>query len=176
MIPCLPLQYPITWNSFQPISCSVKKDRLRPTMTTRIDFGWLSIAIMEGWNSEVGADDEVPFLAIVPTNAQAELRLTPCDFSVVDYSAREWIEIVARMNRMKGRRVSETSFNGFSGYECEFATDDLRIHGRCLEHSGSPLDITYRCPVDLDISYDQEAISMLQSLRRLTNAESGRRE
>ena len=140
-------------------------------MTHRIDFDWLSIALADGWNAKVGEDDETPFLAVKPADVQAALRFTPCDFSAVDYTAREWIEMAARMNKAKGRSVSESRFNGFSGYECEFTSDDIRVHGWVLEHSDSPLDITYKCAVDLNSSYDKQVGSMIQSLRRLTNAE-----
>jgi hypothetical protein len=69
------------------------------------------------------------------------------------------------MNQAKGRSVTETQFNGFSGYEIEFQAEGTRVRGWVLEHTGLPLDITYRCPIGVGFSLDPEVDAMIRTIR-----------
>jgi len=129
-------------------------------------FGW-SNALAPGWTAElreVTAFGETSvYLAIVPEAKDALLRLTPDERGLI--GAHEWVELVGRTNRAKGRRVSLVQCGDFAGNSVEFVASDEWLRGWALCADNVQLDANYRCRLS-DVGRDDQVVDeMLNSLR-----------
>lgn len=136
-------------------------------MAERYTFSRCSIELANGWTAEsrvgVAAGDNLEFVAILPTTNDALLRLTPDERGIME--AMEWVDLVGRINRAKGRSVSVTRCGDFTGCVLAFRADDEWLRGWALSADGLPLDVTYRCKAD-DAGRDDSVVdSMLNTLR-----------
>ncbi len=108
-------------------------------------FPW-SIELASGWVVETRLDpDRTEFMAIIPKNKDALLRLTTYNPDERDIDAVKWVESVAHINRVKGRSVTSIRCGDFSGYTLRFATSDESLRGWVMRAGSFPLDVSYRC-------------------------------
>src|SRR5215218_755495 len=134
-----------------------------PSGGTRFQTPVWSLELAPGWRAEDCGDHVV----ILSDEPDTSLRLTSFDLPK-KLTAAMWVEMVASTNRPMGRPVTEVKCGDFHGVRTEFsvmdssvppARDDEWLRGWALEYEGTPLDVTYRCPLWCAGRYDQDVIA-----------------
>lgn len=131
-----------------------------------VAFGW-SIDLAPGWRAEIRQEtltgEKTAFLAIFPKANDALLRLTPDERGIM--GAPEWVELVGRINRNRGRIVSAFDCGDFSGNSVQLQAGDEWIRGWALCSDSVPIDATYRCKSTVMGRDDAVVDEMLSTLR-----------
>lgn len=121
-----------------------------------------------GWH----AQDHGDHVVIENDEPDGTLWLTTIDLPR-GMTAEAWVERVAAAERPKGR-VAEVRCGDFRGIRTEFGvmdpnvpprSDDRWVRVWTLACSGTPLDITYRCPLRYAGRHDRAIVAMLDTLR-----------
>ncbi|HEU4560503.1 MAG TPA: hypothetical protein VFS20_21815 [Longimicrobium sp.] len=135
----------------------------------RIHTAVWSMDLALGWHVQDHGDHVV----IEPEEPDSTLRLTSIELPG-EMTAATWVERVANAQLPKGRRVVEAGCGDFRGIRTEFAmmdpnvpprSDDRWVRVWSLACDGTPLDITYRCPLRYAGRQDQQVVAMLDTLR-----------
>lgn len=135
----------------------------------RFDTPVWSLELAPGWRAE----DRGDHFAVLNDDPDAMLRLTTFELTH-RLTAAKWIEMVGRGHPPKGRTVKEVRCGDFAGIRTEFAVmdpgapprrDDRWLRAWTLECDGTPLDITYTCPLWCAGRDDADVRVMLASLR-----------
>ncbi len=138
-------------------------------MTDRRLYASCSIELLPGWAAETRVDfdaaESTEYLALVPENNDALLRLTTFNPEQRGIDAARWVELVGYSNRAKGRPVSAVRCGEFSGCAVEFEACGEWLRGWALRAGAVPLDATYRCNVENAGRDDSAVDSMLKTLR-----------
>jgi hypothetical protein len=129
------------------------------------------------WSLELApewrAEDRGDHVAVLNDDPDTMLRLTTFELTH-GLTAAKWIEMVGRFHPPRGRPVKEVRCGGFRGIRTEFAVmdpgapptrDDRWLRAWTLECGGTPLDITYTCPLWCAGRDDADVRGMLASLR-----------
>ena len=128
-----------------------------------------SMELPTGWKAE----DHGDHLVIETDEPGSTLRLITIELPH-GMTAAGWVERVAKAQLPKGRRVVEVGCGDFRGIRTEFAmmdptvpprSDDRWVRVWSLACEGTPLDITYRCPLWCAGRQDQQVVAMLDTLR-----------
>jgi hypothetical protein len=129
--------------------------------------GW-SLTIAAAWSAKTCVESAYgsgckESVAITPATRDALLRITPDERGIMP--AAEWVEAVAKLNRIKGRSVLCADCGDFNGFLVEFSAGEEWLRGWALHAGSIPLDVTYRCNLAAKGRDDQIVESMVNSLR-----------
>ncbi len=124
-----------------------------PTQTWVVDFP-------TGWIAE---RKEEKVIARSPRGGEVELATVVVTDSGTD--PVKWAATAARVDRAKGREVSEASFGAFRGYETRFTSAGTAYHAWVLAAGDLSLDVTYKCQKADAGRDDDELRQILASLQ-----------
>lgn len=134
----------------------------------RVHTAVWSIELAPGWRFKDHGDHVV----IESDEPDSALWLTTIELPE-GMTAEAWVARVATAERPKGR-VAEVRCGDFMGIRTEFAVMDPNVPPRrddrwvrvwTLACDGTPLDVTYRCPLWYAGRHDQTVVAMLDTLR-----------
>ncbi len=135
----------------------------------RCTFNHWSIDLKSGWTPAQPMSDQPgsDAIAFAPNSSDALLTLTTFDPTASGSSATDWVELVARVNRLKHRHVEPARIGDFTGFYIWFDTESIHIRAWALRYRDAPLDITYRCDASFVGRDDADVDKMLSSIRRV---------
>jgi len=134
----------------------------------RIHTPLWSLELAPGWRAE----DFGEYAVILNDHPDTTLRLTSLDLAN-GMTGAAWIERVAAAQRAQERPVAEVRCGDFGGIRAEFAwmaptlsprREDHWVRVWTLAYDGTPLDVTYRCPLWCAGRDDQVVVAMLATL------------
>ena len=134
-------------------------------MDTRFQYLYFSIVPADGWTAAIRGTVKHPFVSIVPTAGDAQLRLTPPSTDPSQFQAEEWVQHVAEINRRKRRSVYAAACGDFSGYNIEFETKQDWLCSWALYCGVLALEATYSCGKTVRGRDDDVVYKMLATLR-----------
>jgi hypothetical protein len=129
-----------------------------------------TMRLADGWRAEQRGDH----VAVLNAHPGTLLRLTTFDPAASGMTARQWVEMAARVHPPQGRPLAEVRCGDFSGFRTEFGwlggsapsgDEDGWLRGWMLECDGLPLDVTYTCPLSAAGRDDADLRAMLETLR-----------
>lgn len=134
-------------------------------MADRFQYLYFSIVPATGWTAAVRGTEIDPYVLIVPDAGDVQFRLTVPGADSPQFDARQWVENVAEIHRMKRRKVFPATCGDFSGYHVQFETDNEWFSAWALHHGERYVDAAYHCPMEVRGRDNDVVREMLASLR-----------